>query len=82
MHVTIPDDKLSLSDAEAFAIRYAQEKQRLVCLVLSRRISIWVRAAGTVAKRVEAKRVPSMSLRGEKKKFVLDFHRAGLIRQV
>lgn len=54
MHVTIPDEVLSLSDAEAFAIRYAQEEQRLVCLVLSRRISIWVRS-GTVVKRVEAR---------------------------
>jgi hypothetical protein len=84
-HVTVPDDALSPGDAEALAMKYAREKQRSVCLILSRRVSIWVRSDGTVVERVEAKRemiVPSMSLRGEKKKFVLDFHRAGLIRQV
>jgi hypothetical protein len=86
MHGAIPDKALSPSDAEAFAIGYAREKQRSVCLVLSRRVSIWVRSNGRVAERIEAApgqpNQPFMTLRSGSKRFVLDFGCDALLRQV
>jgi hypothetical protein len=85
-YVGIPDEMLSPAAAETFAVRHARENRRLVCLVVSRRVSIWVRSDGTVAKRIEARpgerALPFMTVRGEDKPFILDFDGDGQRRRV
>jgi transcriptional regulator with XRE-family HTH domain len=50
----LPDDALAPEAAEAFAARLAAEKKRMVCLVLSRRLSIGFDATGKEYQRLEA----------------------------
>jgi Helix-turn-helix domain len=50
----LPDDALASEAAEAFAGRLAREKRRMVCLVMSRRLSVHFDADGTVSGRQEA----------------------------
>lgn len=46
--VRIPDDVRSVEEAEEYAAGVARQKRMQVCLVLSRRLSVWFAADGTI----------------------------------
>lgn len=50
----LPDDVISVEEAERYASRGAKEWRRCCCLVLSRRYSIWLDEDGAVYDRTEA----------------------------
>jgi hypothetical protein len=52
--VELPDDALTPEAAEEYASRLARERKFKVCLVLSRRISVWYDATGKEYARTEA----------------------------
>ena len=52
--VELPDDALGPEAAEAFAAVVARERKLKVCLVLSRRVSVWFDAEGRESGRSEA----------------------------
>jgi transcriptional regulator with XRE-family HTH domain len=52
--VQIPDDALDPEDAEAFAAGVAGQRRMKVCLVLSRRVSVWYDTGGREYARTEA----------------------------
>jgi hypothetical protein len=52
--VELPDDAVAPEAAEAYAARLAREKERRVCLVLSRRLSVYFDATGKETQRMEA----------------------------
>jgi transcriptional regulator with XRE-family HTH domain len=52
--VDLPDDSIEFEKAEAFAADLARGRRMKVCLVLSRRVSIWYDAEGKEAGRLEA----------------------------
>ena len=53
-HTSLPPEVTSTEAAEAFAADLARRWQRKVCLVVSRRYSIWLDEAGEVYARTEA----------------------------
>jgi transcriptional regulator with XRE-family HTH domain len=52
--IELPDDALDLEAAEAFAARLARGRNRMVCLVLNRRLSVGFDATGNESQRREA----------------------------
>jgi hypothetical protein len=52
--IELPDDALDPEAAEAFAARLARERNRMVCLVLNRRLSVGFDATGNESQRLEA----------------------------
>ena len=60
--------------AEAFACEYARQHRLRVCLILSRRQSVWIDEQGLVYARTEATpdkpNMPWMQLRSDKRKFL------------
>jgi transcriptional regulator with XRE-family HTH domain len=82
--VPLPEEVTTPEQAEAFAIEYAKENKRQVCLVLSRRLSVWIDAEGKVYGRTEARpdgpNAPFMRLRGSGKKFLFRFGGLGRSR--
>lgn len=52
--VELPDDAIESEAAESFAANIARERKFKVCLVLSRRVSIWFDAEGKEYRRTEA----------------------------
>lgn len=74
MSVEIPDDALEPIKAEAFACDYARSGGRKVCLILTRRLSMWIDEEGKVTGRTEAKphlpNVRYMTLRGGSQRFL------------
>jgi hypothetical protein len=50
----LPDDALTPEAAEAYAARLARERKLMVCLVLSRRLSVYFDGSGQVQGRMEA----------------------------
>ena len=52
--VELPDDALAPETAEAYAAGLARERKMMVCLVLSRRISVYFDGTGQVHQRLEA----------------------------
>jgi hypothetical protein len=52
--IELPDDALDPEAAEVFAARLARERNRMVCLVLNRRLSIVFDATGSEFQRLEA----------------------------
>jgi hypothetical protein len=52
--VELPDEALSPEAAEAFAADVARDRKFKVCLVLSRRVSVWFDATGKESERREA----------------------------
>jgi len=63
----IPADITAL-EAEALACQFAREHRMRVCLVVSRRISVWINAQGEVESRTDATpscpNVPVMAVKG------------------
>jgi len=72
----LPEEINTHEEAEAFACEYARENHFRVCLVLSRRHSVWVDAKGQVYARTEATpdqpNVPFMKLQGNIRTFLVD----------
>lgn len=70
-HITTPEH------AEAYACQLAKERRLRMCLALSRRISVWISAEGTVDFRTEAEpdapNVPYMRLPCNPRKFLFRF---------
>jgi hypothetical protein len=52
--VELPDDALTPEAAEASAAGLARERKLMVCLVLSRRLSVYFDGTGQVSQRLEA----------------------------
>jgi hypothetical protein len=52
--VELPDDALAPETAEAYAAGLARERKLRVCLVLSRRLSVYFDGTGQVSQRLEA----------------------------
>lgn len=52
--VQLPDDALEPEAAEAFAAEVARDRRMKVCLVLSRRVSVWYDTDGREYGRTEA----------------------------
>ena len=50
----LPDDALTPEAAEAYAARLARERKMMVCLVLSRRLSVYFDGSGKETGRLEA----------------------------
>lgn len=72
--VPLPAEITTPEQAEAFACAYAVKHQRLVCLAVSRRLSIWVDREGLVYARTEASpdqpNQPWMCMRGDRRRFL------------
>jgi transcriptional regulator with XRE-family HTH domain len=75
--VPLPDEITTPEQAEAFAVDYAKQNKRQVCLVVSRRLSVWIDAEGEVYARTEATpdepNVPFMQVSG--KRFLFRFRK-------
>ena len=69
-----PGDITTHAQAEAFACEYARTHRLRVCLILSRRHSVWIDEEGKVYARTEATpdkpNMPWMQLRSDKRKFL------------
>lgn len=74
-HVPLPDEISSADEAEDFAKGHAKEHRRKVCLVASRRVSIWIDENGEVMCRSEAEQgtpnFPTMKI--GRHRFTMDF---------
>lgn len=86
-HEELPLNIESADAAEAFAIARAKELQLKVCLVVSRRLSLWIDEHGEVYERTEAvpgeANSPWMSLKGSRKTFLVrSLTRDDFVRQV
>jgi len=72
--VKMPEDITTQKQAEAFACEYARQQRLLVCLVVSRRQSVWINKEGRVYARTEATpdkpNMPWMQLRSDKRRFL------------
>ena len=70
----LPGDIKTSAEAEEYASNYAREKGLMVCLVLSRRESVWINKKGQIYHRSEATpytpNVPHMGLKKSNKKFL------------
>jgi len=75
--VKMPADITTHEQAEAFACEYARQHRLRVCLVLSRRQSVWIDDEGKVYARTEATpdkpNMPWMQARNDKRKFLFHF---------
>jgi hypothetical protein len=81
-----PDDAAGDPDlAERFACQTARDKGFKACLVVSRRLSVWIDAKGTVTHRTMARpgqpNAPFMRLRGRGRPFVLAREGPEVLRQ-
>ena len=72
---TIPPSITTADEAEAYARQIAKERRLKVCLVLSRRVSVWIDNDGSIVARTEAEAgLPNMPfMQIGSKKFLLDF---------
>jgi hypothetical protein len=70
----LPAEVTTHEQAEAWACEYARQQRLRVCLVLSRRHSVWIDALGVVESRTEStpgeRNTPWMKLQGNKRKFL------------
>jgi transcriptional regulator with XRE-family HTH domain len=75
--VKMPADITTHEQAEAFACEYARIHHLRVCLVLSRRQSVWIDNEGKIYARTEATpdkpNMPWMQLRNDQRKFLFQF---------
>lgn len=66
--------EITADDAEALACRFARKHRLRVCLVLSRRLSVWIDGSGQVTARTEARpgqaNVPYMEVK--RRRFLLE----------
>lgn len=73
--IQVPQEAITLEEAEALASAHAIRSSRSCCLVWSRRLSIWIDADGSVYSRKEAVpgelNCPSIRLKGNKRTFVM-----------
>ena len=71
----LPEDINTAEQAESYACTYAKAQRLKVCLVLSRRHSVWINEQGEITNRTEAtperENVPYMTLKDGKRKFWL-----------
>ena len=51
----LPDEITTTEEAEAWACEFARQNRRRVCLVVSRRLSVWIDESGQVQSRTKAK---------------------------
>jgi hypothetical protein len=67
---SLPAEVTTQEQAEAWACGYARQHRWRVCLVLSRRLSVWIDAEGQVEARTEARpsepNVPFMQVKGRR----------------
>lgn len=79
--VSLPKEIITPEQAEAFAVEYARQNRRQVCLALSRRLSVWIDAEGNVYARTTATpdepNVPFMQLKGSGRRFLFKFGKDG-----
>ena len=72
---SLPASITTAEEAEAYARQFAKERRFKVCLILSRRVSIWIDNDGSIIARTEAEpglpNAPFMQIGS--KKFLLDF---------
>lgn len=70
----LPAEVTTSEQAEAWACEYARQDRLRVCLVVSRRLSVWIDAEGNVEGRTEATpdnpNMPWMKLPGNRRKFL------------
>jgi transcriptional regulator with XRE-family HTH domain len=82
--IELPDDALDSEVAQQFATDLARERKRMVCLVLSRRLSIGFDSTGTAYSRMEATPdmpcEPYLVIGGRRCQF--DFSSGDLLRQI
>ncbi len=71
----LPEDVTTLGEAEGIAAETAREHNKKVCLVWTRRLSIWFDEQGQMTARTEASpessNIPYMRLKGSRRSFVL-----------
>lgn len=74
-HVPLPEGITDPDEAEEFAKSHAKQHRRKVCLVLSRRLSVWINEEGEVMCRSEAEQgMPNHpTMRIGRHRFTLDF---------
>jgi transcriptional regulator with XRE-family HTH domain len=72
--ITLPADITTPELAEEWACKFARHHRFRVCLVVSRRISVWVDGSGRICARTEARpdhpNIPFMEVKG--RRFVLE----------
>jgi len=77
---SLPAEVTTPEQAEAWACEFARDQRRQVCLILSRRHSVWIDAEGQVYSRTEATpgepNSPFMTVKG--RRFLLDGDRSGM----
>jgi hypothetical protein len=75
--VPLPPEIITQEQAEVYAREYAQQHGWRCCLVVSRRLSVWIGKDGEIEARTEAKpgeaNVPGMSLKANKRPFLFGF---------
>ncbi len=67
--VKVPEN-LSPEEAEEWACQYARKEKRMVCLVLSRRESVWIDEQGEISSRAAGR--PFMSIGGKRFSFRIE----------
>ena len=74
--VKTPGDITTPEQAEAFACDYARKHRVRVCIILSRRQSVWIDEGGLVYARTEATpekpNMPWMQIRSDKRRFLFE----------
>jgi transcriptional regulator with XRE-family HTH domain len=75
--VPLPADVTTQEQAEAFAREFAKQHGWRCCLVVSRRLSVWIGKGGEIEARTEARPgepdSPGMTLRGSRRPFLFGF---------
>jgi transcriptional regulator with XRE-family HTH domain len=75
--VSLPPEVTTQEQAEVYARKFAQQHGWRCCLVVSRRLSVWIGKHGEIEARTEAKpgqpNVAGMTLRSSKRPFLFGF---------
>jgi len=77
----LPDGMQTVDEAESIAAEFAREHHKKVCLVWTRRLSVWFEEDGNIIGRTEAapgkSNVPTMRLKGSRRSFLLQHPATG-----
>jgi hypothetical protein len=78
--VPLPAEVTAQEAAEAYAREFAQQHRWRCCLVVSRRLSVWIGRHGEIEARTEAQpgepNAPGMTLKASKRPFLFGFGEA------